>query len=657
VTTAYERALDLFRERGSKTINDARGVVVKVQCPAHDDNTPSLRLSDGGGSVLMHCFAGCTKEDVLAALGWSKSDLFDTARTVYEYPDRTVIRSYTSDGKKDFRQRGHSEGEPTRLYHLDQLAAAGTVYLVEGEKDVHALESVGLTATTAPMGAGNFNKCDVSPLYGKTVVAIVDADQTGDKWAAQVRAALEGHCTLSFRQAAEGKDAADHIAAGLGIGQFRPYGQADDLFARLVADEARKIRVREAARALVAEETRPPAEPFDAGTLAEILARPDDPPARIEGLLPWDAAMLLVAQRKTGKTTLVANMARSLLTGEPFLDRCHVRPLDGDIAFLNYEVSGGQLARWARDVGVPEDRLYLVNLRGRRNPLSNPEDRALLAATLRARGVETVICDPFGRAFTGASQNDAGEVQSFLVSLDLFARGEVGARDVILTAHAGWNGERSRGSSALEDWADSVVTMTRDPEDEHGARYLSAIGRDVDVEEDQLHYDPETRRLSLTGAGSRKRASAGRKIDDLVPIVVRFVKASPGIGVNQLRDQMKAQRDSIAVAFQIADVNIAVRTAVDAGLISEQGGGPGKKTELYATESKPSPTESKTHLNDTESNRVQTESGTHPVTESTESLYGLGLGYPPDLPPDDVGPGLALVKSARPNRIRSGLGG
>src|SRR4029077_15507798 len=119
---------------------------------------------------------------------------------------------------------------------------------------------------------------------------------------------------------------------------------------------------------------------------------------------------------------------------------------------LNYEVSGPTVARWASDHGVPVDRFVIVNLRGRRNPLAHPEDRAKLAGILRALSVQSVIVDPFGRAYTGASQNDSGEVGSWLISLDRFVRSEVGARDLILTAHAGWNGERTRGASALEDW-------------------------------------------------------------------------------------------------------------------------------------------------------------------------------------------------------------
>jgi hypothetical protein len=48
-----------------------------------------------------------------------------------------------------------------------------------------------------------------------------------------------------------------------------------------------------------------------------------------------------------------------------------------------------------------------------------------------------------------------------LTGLDMFARSEVGARDLIVTTYAGWNGERSRGSAALEDRADSIITLTR----------------------------------------------------------------------------------------------------------------------------------------------------------------------------------------------------
>jgi hypothetical protein len=40
-----------------------------ARCPAHDDRTPSLGLALRNGRVLVHCFAGCTQAEVIAALG------------------------------------------------------------------------------------------------------------------------------------------------------------------------------------------------------------------------------------------------------------------------------------------------------------------------------------------------------------------------------------------------------------------------------------------------------------------------------------------------------------------------------------------------------------------------------------------------------------
>ncbi len=49
-----------------------------AKCPAHEDRSPSLSLTDAGdGLVLFHCFAGCSQgevRDALAALGlWPRA--------------------------------------------------------------------------------------------------------------------------------------------------------------------------------------------------------------------------------------------------------------------------------------------------------------------------------------------------------------------------------------------------------------------------------------------------------------------------------------------------------------------------------------------------------------------------------------------------------
>lgn len=48
-----------------------------ARCPAHEDRSPSLSVRETDeGTVLIHCFAGCSPEAVTGALGLALSDLF-----------------------------------------------------------------------------------------------------------------------------------------------------------------------------------------------------------------------------------------------------------------------------------------------------------------------------------------------------------------------------------------------------------------------------------------------------------------------------------------------------------------------------------------------------------------------------------------------------
>lgn len=67
--------LDLLLDRHP----DARkcGERYIARCRAHEDASPSLSLSRGQNDrALIHCFAGCTPRDVLAAVGLELRDLF-----------------------------------------------------------------------------------------------------------------------------------------------------------------------------------------------------------------------------------------------------------------------------------------------------------------------------------------------------------------------------------------------------------------------------------------------------------------------------------------------------------------------------------------------------------------------------------------------------
>lgn len=372
----------------------------------------------------------------------------------------------------------------------------------------------------------------------------------------------------------------------------------------VIADRVRRRILDDKAATAYRLATEPPADAIDYATLAEVLARPADPPARIGGLIPWEGSALIVAQRKTGKTTFMLNYARCLLTGEDFLSEFPVIPLDptARVAFLNYEVSAAQIGRWANDVGVDVDRLILVNVRGRRNPLNHPEDRAQLAAALREQNVQSIIVDPFGRAYSGQSQNDNGEVQAFLVDLDLFVRAEVKATDLMLATHAGWDGERSRGASALEDWGDTIITLTKDAEEED-RRYMRAIGRDVDIDEDELSMDPLTRTLTRTGNGSRRAQKGDRSIAELSVFAVRVARENPGCSQRQMVPLIKEMYDAPPLRKD-GRLGKAIKFAEQQGQMRVEKGGAGRPDSHFVAQlstsdpSDPTPTPGVTHRTD-----------------------------------------------------------
>ena len=46
-------------------------------CPGHDDRNPSLSVKDAGDKVLVTCHAGCTFEEIAAALKLERRDFFE----------------------------------------------------------------------------------------------------------------------------------------------------------------------------------------------------------------------------------------------------------------------------------------------------------------------------------------------------------------------------------------------------------------------------------------------------------------------------------------------------------------------------------------------------------------------------------------------------
>ncbi|MFC4054653.1 hypothetical protein ACFOY4_33605 [Actinomadura syzygii] len=246
--TALDRVLDALREAGRPVTRSGDGW--RSSCPAHDGQNPTaLSITPGRDGVLVHCHAlkTCTPAEVVSALGLTPQDLFDQPKTsgarglgepvaTYDYVDENgeLLFQVCRFVPKTFRQRRPAgpgrwtwrvKGVRQVLYRLPEVRRAVAdgrpVYVVEGEKDAHAVEAAGAVATCNAGGAGKWRGGHADTLTGAHVVIVADNDAPGMAHARQVKASLDGRAaSVRVVRAASGKDAADHLGAGHGLAEF-----------------------------------------------------------------------------------------------------------------------------------------------------------------------------------------------------------------------------------------------------------------------------------------------------------------------------------------------------------------------------------------------------------------------------------------------------
>lgn len=212
-----------------------------ARCPAHEDRTASLSVKEGDdGKTVVHCHAGCSYKDVIAAAGLELKDLggqdavAGEPEHVYTYEDENGVALYEVcrfPGKK-FRQRQPNgdwnvKGIRRVPYRLPEVMAAaasgGSVYITEGEKDVEALRAQGKVATCNMGGAGKWDPGFAEFFRGVYAIIVTDKDEPGRKHADLVRDSLAGKArAIAVVQARKGKDASDHLEAGFKPEEFVP---------------------------------------------------------------------------------------------------------------------------------------------------------------------------------------------------------------------------------------------------------------------------------------------------------------------------------------------------------------------------------------------------------------------------------------------------
>lgn len=328
---------------------------------------------------------------------------------------------------------------------------------------------------------------------------------------------------------------------------------------------ANELELKRAAAELVRERENqrffkiPSFQPI--GTLSQHL---DEEIYRSRGLILTDADTLIIGQRKTGKSTFMMNLLEALIEGGPFLGRFETIPVKGKICYIDYELGRRMFAKWANDKGLSmgaDSPILYLDGRDKSNPLSSDYGRSWLTEQLSANEVETLIVDPFGVAFGGSGdENSSTEVRKWLEKLSN-VRINSTVHDLILAVHGGKDASKgARGSSALEDWASSIISLYKEAKTE--TRKLSALGRDVMLEPTELQFHAESRTLTLKEQEQPAYLGLNRTEDALLNRIVAIItEADEPLNQTQLKE-------ALGDGFDKNKISPITKKAVEAGLIS-----------------------------------------------------------------------------------------
>lgn len=440
-----------------------------ARCPAHDDTTPSLSITAGRDQpVLLTCHAGCDRETILTELGLTWQDITTPrepdrdaqewtpagpASDVYDYRDESgnllfqVLRVPQPGGRKTFRQRvpdptaksgwrwsiGDTRRVPYRLPEVLRAIADGRdVYVVEGEKDVHTLARVGVTATCNPGGAGKWLPEYSALLCDANVRIVADRDKPGQAHARAVANSLEEFAaSLTIAEPAAGKDVTDHFNAGKSL-------------ADLVVTWAREA----------------PAPPDLAPDLHQFLAIVDPPREWVvPGILEHGDRLIWTGLEGTGKTVVLRQIAVAAAAGvHPFNDE-RFRPQR--VLYIDCENSERQgrrhfrgLERVARAKGrpVPDDTMFVIH-RPAGIDLTRAEDAAWLLERVTAHKPDLLTCGPFYRLHAAASEEESA-ARRVVAALDM---ARVQADCALIVEHHAPHGGNGGGARSIRPFGSSLL--------------------------------------------------------------------------------------------------------------------------------------------------------------------------------------------------------
>lgn len=485
------------------------------RCPAHNDDgrRGDLTFREGDdGRIVLHCWAGCSAESVVSALGLTWNDLFGSnghskpqkrekpqrPRTVYPtlhgaveaiaarlggsyaadwtYHDRNgqevmyVVRFACADGRKAYRPihpvpGGYVEGDPEGplpLYGLSKLLANpdSLVFVTEGEKCCDAGKKIGLLCTTSAHGAGSASRTDWSPLAGRECIILPDHDSAGEGYAdtvAQILSGLNPPATVKIVR-----------LPGLPSG-----GDLYDYVEQSECEDTEAIRANVLAMTAAAPVTKPQVATLSTGiriidAATWLTTEPPAPDQILVDTFDRGDKVAIIGSSKLRKSFFLLQGALSLASGRDFLGWSV--PKARRVFVVQMEIQQHHFHRRFKRMaaalelalGDLKDRFQIVN--GRGLALAGAGGIEAIKQAVRPFGPDLICIDPLYKISTGA-ENTAEDAKVVLGLFDQLAE-QTGA--AVLYVHhdaKGFSGDRDirdrgSGSGVLGRDYDACFTLT-----------------------------------------------------------------------------------------------------------------------------------------------------------------------------------------------------
>lgn len=425
----------------------------------------------------------------------------------YDYSDESGKPLYqvVRFEPKDFRQRRPDgaggwiwklDGVRQVPFHLPQLLAANdrTIHIVEGEKDVHALERLGLVATTNAGGAGKWSRDFASFFSGADVVILPDNDQAGEEHAKKVADLLASSASRIRIVRLPGLppkgDVSNWIAKG---------GTAEQLAALCQDQKPSDPRIeRLAALNLIS-----------ASTLLATTYR--EPTWAVPDLVP-EGLGLLAGKPKTGKSWLALDFGISVASGGHALGNIPCR--QGDVLYLALEDTQRRLNGRVKAVlqGKPAPEALSIATEWKRADDGGLDDIEMwLQLHPNAR---LVLIDTLQKV-RGARKRDAGVYEDDYRAIAEYKKlSDKYTVPFLMVHHLNKMGNDDplmavSGTAGITGSADTILVLSREPNDPNAVLYVR--GRDVNEAEVAIQFDNETGKWLKLGKAQDWRISEERR--------------------------------------------------------------------------------------------------------------------------------------------------